>query len=147
MKNLSIQWKSLKVRKDREAPRVKNITKALPIIKWTEDFADYINCIIGVRMIPLAYMIRETVEVPPAAPFLMAGQPHLKKNGLVEGEIVARASYTHALYLYENAKVYYLLEEATRTNSYSASIKPFQRIKDGQATWLDLKIQYSGKDK
>ena len=76
MKNFSIQWKALKDRKDGEAPEVPKIMKALPIIEWMEAFADYIHCIIGVRMIPLTYVICETVEVPPVAPALMAVQPH-----------------------------------------------------------------------
>ncbi len=65
----------------------------------------------------------------------------------MEVELVARAAHNHALYRDDNAKVYYLLEEATRTTSYSASIKPFQRMKDGRAAWLALTSQYAGKDK
>jgi hypothetical protein len=39
------------------------------------------------------------------------------------------------------------LEEATRTTAYAASIKPFQRRKDGRGAWLALLGQYAGKDK
>ena len=38
MSNLEIQWKALKDRKDEDDPDVPKITKALPIIKWTEVF-------------------------------------------------------------------------------------------------------------
>jgi hypothetical protein len=39
------------------------------------------------------------------------------------------------------------LEEATRATSYAASIKPFQRTKNGRVAWLALLNQYAGKDK
>ena len=38
MSNFEIQWKALKERKDEDDPDVPKITKALPIIKWTEAF-------------------------------------------------------------------------------------------------------------
>jgi hypothetical protein len=40
-----------------------------------------------------------------------------------------------------------LLEQATRATSYAASIKPFQRTKNGRDAWLALTNQYAGKDK
>jgi hypothetical protein len=39
------------------------------------------------------------------------------------------------------------LEEAIRATSYAASIKPFQRTKNGREAWLALTNQYTGKDK
>ena len=58
MSNFEIQWKALKERKDEDDPEVPKITKALPIIKWTEAFQDFLNRVIGARMIPLAYVIQ-----------------------------------------------------------------------------------------
>ena len=65
----------------------------------------------------------------------------------MEGELVARAAHTHALYREENSMVYYHQEEATRRTSYAASVKPFQRGKDGRGAWKALTSQYAGKDK
>ena len=84
IKNFAEQWKALKDRKLGDTPEVPRITKALPIIKWSEAFHDYLHRIIGVRMIPLAYVIREVVVAPAAAPALMAGQPHSEEHGSVE---------------------------------------------------------------
>ena len=56
MSNFEIQWKALKERKE-DDPDVPKITKALPIIKWTEAFEDFLNRVVGARMIPLAYVI------------------------------------------------------------------------------------------
>ena len=57
MSNLEIQWKALKERKDEDDPDVLKSTKALPILKWTEAFQDFLNRVIGARMIPSAYVI------------------------------------------------------------------------------------------
>jgi hypothetical protein len=65
----------------------------------------------------------------------------------VTGELVARASHKHALFRDDKASVYHYLEEATRTTAYAASIKPFQRRKDGRGAWPALHGQYAGKDK
>ena len=55
MRNFEIQWKALKDRKDDDEPDVPTISKALPVIKWTEAFKDYLSRVIGVCTIPLAF--------------------------------------------------------------------------------------------
>ena len=70
MSNFEIRWKALKYRKDEDDPDVPKITKALPIIKWTEAFEGLLDRVIGARMIPLAYVIR----IDPKSQVLL---PHL----------------------------------------------------------------------
>ena len=115
--------------------------------KWTEAFTDYLSRAIGVRMIPLVYVIRPKADVPVAAPALAAGKPYLLEHGSVEQELVARASHMHALFREDNSDIYYKLEEATRGTPYAASIKPFQRAKQGREAWLAITGQYAGKEK
>ena len=98
MKNFEIQWTALKDRKKDNDPEVPKITKALPIIKWIEAFQDFLHWIIGVRMIPLAYVIFANVNIPAPPPQLTVNQPHSDKHGFVEAELVACSSHTHALY-------------------------------------------------
>ena len=93
-------------------------------------------------MIPLAYVIQIDPQVPGPAPTLAPNQPHSTEHGSVEGELIVRASHTHALFRDDNSVVYYHLEEATRGTSYAASIKPFQRGKDGRGAWKALTSQY-----
>ena len=125
MSNFEIQWKALKDRKDEDDPDVPKISKALPIIKWTEAFQDFLNRVIGARMIPLTYVIQIDPQVPGPAPTLAPNQPHSTEHGSVEGELIARASHSHALFRDDKSVVYYHLEEATRGTSYAAPIKPF----------------------
>jgi hypothetical protein len=93
VKNFDIQWKALKVKQREDPPEIPKLSKALPVIKWTEAFRDLLNRVIGVRTIPLCYVIRETVGVPIAAPALAQNQPHSNDHESVEGELVARASH------------------------------------------------------
>lgn len=148
IKNFEPQWKALKDRQEADIPDVPKVTKALPIMKWTEAFQDFLSQVIGVRVIPLTYVIRETADVPAMLLDLRAhGQPHSATLGSVEMELIARASHTHVLYREDNAKVYFYLEEATRSTIYAASIKPYQRTRDGRGACLALIAQYAGRDK
>ena len=147
IKNFEKQWKALKPKKDDDTLDVPKISKALPIIKWTEEFQGHLHRVIGVTMIPLAYVTRQDEDVPAVAHPLMAGQPHSEAHGSMEGEMIAWASHTHAMFRDDNAAVYYALEEATRSTSYAASIKPFQRTKNGRGALQALTNQYTGNDK
>ena len=95
------------------------------MIKWSEDFKDYLHRIIGDCGIPLAYIIRLKAIVP-AIGEIVAGSPHSQKHGAIELELIAHASHTHALFREDNSALYYKVEEATRGTPYGASIKPFQ---------------------
>ena len=149
MKNFSAQWKALEDKKGGDEPDVPMISKALPIIKWTEAFRDYLHRIIGVRTIPLAYVIRPEATIPPigAQAAGTAGTPHSVQHEAIDAEMIARASHGHPLFREDNSSVYYKLEEATRATSYAALIKPYQRTKIGRDAWLALSNQYAGKDK
>ena len=141
------QWKALTDRKKDDPPEVPKISKTLPVLKWSESFDDYLSRAIGNRTIPLSYIIRDVVVVPAAAPPLANNRPYSELHGSVEGELIARASHDHALYSDDNGLVYYALEVATRSTSYAASIKPFQRAKDGRGAYFAIRAQYAGRDK
>ena len=147
IKSFSQHWKSLTDRKDESTPDTPKITKTLTVIKWTEAFADFLNRVIGTRTIPLSYVIRADATVANIAPPIAANQPYAAEYGSVESELIARASHTHALFRDDNAKVYYYLEEATRTTIYAGSIKPYQKAKDGRGAWKAMVSQYAGEDK
>jgi hypothetical protein len=77
----------------------------------------------------------------------MAGQPHSTEAGSVEMELTNRASHNHPLFREDNEAVYHRLEEATRGTSYAASLKPYQRTKDGRGAFEAIISQYLGEDK
>ena len=113
MKNFDIQWTTLKEKKGDDSPETPKISKALPVIKWTEAFQDFLNRKIGNRNIPLAYIIRDEQNPPAAAPPLAPGQPHSTEHGSVEAELIAQVSHTHALFRNDNSDLCFLSEEAT----------------------------------
>ena len=133
--------------KDSGDPEVPKLSKALPIIKWTEAFQDYANCVIGTRMIPLSYVIRPDFDVLVVTPPLEMNKPHSEEHSSVEAKLMVCASHGHKLYHEDNASIYYHVEEAMRGMTYDASIKPFQCTKDSWGAWTALTNQYAGKDK
>jgi hypothetical protein len=148
LKNFDLQWKALETRMksnaDQEVPK---ISKTLVIIKWTKAMDDFLHRKIGTRTIPRAYVTRATAAAPALCPPQANNLPHSTEHGSVEDDLIAHASHTHPLFRDDNSAVYFDLEEATRTTSYAASIKPFQRLKDGRGAWLALLNQYAGPDK
>ena len=98
-------------------------------------------------MIPLAYVIHEHANPPCAAPPCANSQPHLEEHRSVKMDMIMCTSHDHALFHEDNAKVYFKLEEATRSTMYAASIKPYQQTKNGQGAWIALASQYARQDK
>ena len=126
MKNFDIQWTALKEKKGEDSPETPKISKVLPVIKWTEAFQDFLNRKIGNRNIPLAYIIHDEPNPPAVAPPLAPVQPHSIDHRSVEAELITQALHTHALFRNDNSDLYFLLEEATWSTPYAASIKLFQ---------------------
>lgn len=148
-------FKALEVtKKENEVPDVPKITKTLAVTKWSESFKDFLSRVLGMRMIPLSYVIRDEAEVPAAAPPLATHAapangvyPYSELHGSVEEELIARGSHDHPHFRNDNQQVYNYIEEATRGTIYAASIKPSQRTKDGRKAWNAIVNQYAGKDK
>ena len=57
IKNVETNRKGLLKCKEDESPDIPTITKALPILKWAEAFQDFLHHLIGIRNIPLAYVV------------------------------------------------------------------------------------------
>ena len=141
-------WKAICDRKRHDDPQCPVISKALPIIKWTESFRDHPHRCVRDRHIPLAYVIRKTVAVTGTCPPLETGKPFSLENKSVDEDLIARSSHTHGLYRDDNSSVYFKLEEATRATIYADSIQPcYQKAKNGRGSFLALTAQYAGPDK
>ena len=88
LKNFALQFDALKALKDETKPDTPRISKALPVMKWAEAFRDIMHRCVGVRDIPLAYVIRE-IEIPPNAPTAIAnGMPHAADAGSLQAELI-----------------------------------------------------------
>ena len=148
LKNFKIQWDALKVLKDETEPEIPKITKSLPMMQWAESFPDTLHRCIGVRnYIPLSYLIRKDIVPGVPLPPLHTNLPHSEAAGSIQNEMIARANHSHPNYKIDNAKLYSKLEEATRSTVYAASIKPFQRTRNGRDAYKAIINQYAGDDK
>jgi len=131
VKNFEEQWKAFVKKGDEDDPDTPLITKALPIIKWCESFKDHLHRCVGVRYVPLAYVVRENVDVPAVCPSLSTGQPYSVQHGSIKMDLVNRASHNHGLFCDDSAEVYYKIEEATCGTQYADSINLSRRLKMG----------------
>ena len=122
-------------------------------MKWVEAFEDCMRQTVGVRMIPLYYVILPIADVPTDLPELVTdgndapAQPHSELYGSDELEMAFRASHDHHMFREDDQRVYFALEEETRGTIYVATIKPFQRQCQGRAAYTALKSQQSGQEK
>eukprot|EP00980_Cylindrotheca_fusiformis_P002464 scaffold584_cov132-Cylindrotheca_fusiformis.AAC.17 len=53
--NFDGAWEALLHRKKYRRLDTPKISRTLPILKWLGAFTDFLDCVIGARMIPLAY--------------------------------------------------------------------------------------------
>jgi hypothetical protein len=81
MKHFEIQWKARMDKNGKDERKTPKISKSLNIMKWSEAFRDTLHRCIGVRNVPIVYVVREEAAVPAAVPALMAGQPHSTEAG------------------------------------------------------------------
>eukprot|EP00980_Cylindrotheca_fusiformis_P022532 scaffold9418_cov135-Cylindrotheca_fusiformis.AAC.1 len=130
-----------------EQAEIPKLTKGLTVMKWSASFQNHLHLIFGVRQVPLVYVLREDPVVPAICPAAGNGQAFAPEFGSLKDELIARASHTHVLYKNDNELVFHKMEIATRNTSYSASIKPFERNKDGRGAYLALISQHAGRDK
>ena len=155
LKDFYVEWKAINSMASTSPADIPCITKNNPPLRWTDTFMDYCLNTFGVRQTPLAYVLRDKVEVLPETVPLGDTSPTdtLLLNcayglgGSVLNDLIARMSHTHPLYKTDNAKVYSALEEATRSTAYSSTVKAFSRRRDGRAAWLALVNSHAGSDK
>ena len=68
MYKFGLIYKPLVARQLKAQPETPRITQELPIMKWVEAFEDHLHRCVGVRMIPLSYVIRANEGVDPLCP-------------------------------------------------------------------------------
>jgi hypothetical protein len=146
VRTFQANWEALTAKADKDVPETPKITKALGVMKWSEAFVDHLGQVIGSRKIPLSYVVRPDVAPPAPTPPLLTDLPYSASRS-VEDELILLASHTHPLYRDDNELLYFKIEEATRGTEYAASIRPFQRRKNGRDAFLAIISQFAGPDK
>ena len=98
------------------------ISKSLPIIRWIAAFCNRLHPYIGVRSIPLAYVILKDLTFPAPCPDLTAVRPYSDLHRFIKEDLTHRESHSHGILRDDNASVYYKLDEATRNTAYADSM-------------------------
>ena len=112
--------------------------------KTMDAMKDYLSIRLGRTKIPLAYIIRNNVDVPAAA-----GDPQ-DNYDTHQDEMIARAPHQDAagdpldVYNYDNRQVWDLISGWTRDTECWVHVKPFQRRRNGREAYLALYNHYLG---
>ena len=76
------QWEVLE-KKAKVTADPPKITKNFSVMKWSEAMSNHLSLKIGLRMMPLSYVVREKLETDSAFSPQDEGKPHSMKHGSV----------------------------------------------------------------
>jgi hypothetical protein len=87
--------------------------------------------------VPLAYVVRENVEIPP-------GTDPSEGYITVAEEMIARALHRNQAYANDSMEVWSYMANITRAHDFWTYVKPAQRTKDGRRAFLLLLNHFLG---
>jgi hypothetical protein len=129
-----------------EVPSVRDTDNEQKVIKWAPIFMDCLSCTYGIKG-PLAYVLRDTVEVVPEDDDPLQEGSYFGTSGGLQAELISHLSHGDALYRSDNKTVYLKLEKACRGTSVESTIKTFSRRQDGRGAYLALIDHHAGDSK
>jgi len=130
-----------KSKNEREDKYPEKFTSTKSPREFIETLENWINDNYGIDDIPLAYVIREDVNVPRVADDpLPLGQPTF------DAELIRRAAHDGEVWSSNNAKVWQLIRYTAHGTDAWAFVKSFARRQDGRGAYFALKSHYMGSD-
>ena len=146
-------FSSLKEERDNHtAPEnMQKLSPKISIMKWISLFEEHLSSVLGVRKVPLQYIIRETVDpvdiTDDPLPIGDGSPPYSARYDSFHDEMVARTSHTHPGYKADNKHVFNLLNDGLAGSGYISSIQPFSRRKNGREAYKALVLHNLGSAK
>lgn len=140
-----IEWEAIEeLKKDKSDGTAPKLTKGMAVPKYLHALEVYLEGIMGIRKIPLSYVIRQnpTPQVP--APPLLEGHPYSQEHGSVMGEMVARASHQHPLFRHDDGKVFEIVDTGTRGSHVNAAVQPWRKARKGASAVKSIRDQFAG---
>ena len=132
---------------DHEDPeKLQVVSKSFGIIRAMDIVPSHLRDRLGVRKIPLSYVIRERAD-PGNAPPPIAGQPTSANFTSITDELIHYAPHEGDEYSEDNAKVFQILQDMVAGTSFESSVKSFQRRRDGRSAYLALVQHNLGSSK
>jgi hypothetical protein len=147
--NFKVDYEAFKELKKQDAPDVPDVKDNdgdRKIIKWLPIFFDCMSRKYGVKG-PVAYVLRENVEVPDAADDPLLLNSYYGMSGSLQGELLARLPHGDALYRSDNKTVYMCIEKACRGTSVESTVKAYSRSQDGRGAYMALRDHHAGDSK
>jgi hypothetical protein len=132
-----------RVRSTKEYEENFKVTAEQPIINekdWPrtmEAIHEFFGSVLGETGVPLAYVVRENVEIPP-------GTDPLEGYITVAEEMIACAPHGNQAYANDSMEVWSYMVNITRAHECWTYVKPSQRTKDGRRAFLLLWNHFLG---
>jgi len=130
----ALQWKSIQDRKKEPAGDVPKISRTLGVVKWVSVFTDFCYTIIGVRDVPLVYVLRGMIIVPAPAPPRATDKPYSEELGSVQIELIARVSFDRACFLDDRGKLWPREIQPTHVRLEEAKSRHVRRARNSIST-------------
>lgn len=146
-------FNSLKEERDNHtAPEsMQKISSKISIMKWINLFEEHLTSVLGVRKVPLQYIIRDNIIPADITDDPLSDDdgspPYAMKYGSFHDEMVARTSHNHPSFKADNKHVFNLLNDGLAGTSYISSIQPFSRGKNGREAYKALVLHNLGSAK
>ena len=125
------------------------ISKTYTIMKFLDQLPTYLQQVLGVKKVALAYLVRKT-EPPAVLPDLIggaAGKPWCDQHESLMEELISFTPHDGPAYNADNAQLYNLLSSHLGNTSAMASITRHARRRDGKAAYNDLVTHNMGSAK
>ena len=146
-------FNSLKEERDNHTPpeSMPKLSSKISIMKWINLFEEHLSSVLGVRKVPLQYVIRDTAIPAPIEdeplPVGDASTPYASKYDSFNDEMINRTSHAHPGYKADNKHVFNLLNDGLAGSGYISSIQPFSRRKNGREAYQALVLHNLGSAK
>ena len=93
LRSFYTEWEAIEQQSDETKPSVPVLSRSQTPVRWIESFKDCLFRTFGVRNCPIAYVVRPSVAVPPAAEHpLLLGFAYSEYAGSVLQEMINRYS-------------------------------------------------------
>ena len=125
------------------------ISKSYTVMKFLDQLPTYLQQVLGVKKVALAYLVRKT-NPPADLPDLIggnAGKPWSRPHESLMEELVAYTPHLGPAYNADNAQLYNLLSAHLGNSSAMASITRHARRRDGRGAYNDLVTHHMGSAK
>ena len=116
---------------------VTKISKTFKIDKALDSFPTLLRDRLGMRQIPLSYVIRPNEQPEPLSE-LAPGEIHGVESESIYDELINSSSLSGEEYLEDRAAVYNIISDMIAESTHTSSLKGFMRARDGRGAFQAL---------